>query len=810
MLVRTLPIRWMACWCATLFFAGQSTQTLIATELPNGTQLEKVDFERHVMGLLSKTGCNNGSCHGSFQGKNGFRLSLFGLDADRDYNALTRELHGRRANVRQPDESLLLQKAAGLTSHDGGIRFTRDSWQYGVIREWIAQGMPRSKEGSEIRELTIDPPLYMILQPGQSSQVRVTARFADGSKEDVTPFCDFRMQDDAVANVNVAGGIEAKQPGDSGFNVLYRGKVASIRVLVASSGKQNADFAQFAHNAIDKEVNNKLRLLNVAPSGLTDDADFLRRVTIDTIGALPSPDEIRKFLADRSPDKRARKIEELLKHPLHGAIWATKFSDITGNNTLTLEQPAPLQVPRSQQWHDWFRVRIEQNMPYDQIVKGVLTATSLEGQSEKEWIAQTNKIDEDALKSMDTSEYAKRKTLDLFWRTRQAVPSNIWGEKVAAAFLGVRLECAQCHKHPTDQWTQADYRSFANIFSNVTFSTNQYSSSELRQMVVAENKKRTEANKDPKNRNNLITLREMFVAAEPVRGNRLMTDPDTDKPLTPKAIAGPEFPAAKGVDLRVSLFDWMASPENPFFARSFVNRVWAHYFGVGIVDPVDDFSQANPPTNAALLDLLATEFVKSGYDIRKLETLILNSHTYQRTSKPNESNKFDTRNYSHGYIRPMMAEVVVDIINDAIGVTETLPSNLPKDKRITEIGTTQLGNQNIAYVLQIFGRPPRTTACDCERAMDPALPQTLFRMTDTTLLRKMTVKSNRLWTLLNDKSMNDEQVFTELVLGILSRYPTADEMQLLAKFREREPDRAAAFNDIFWALLNTREFILNH
>lgn len=803
---------------ATFCFAVPASAAGI--ELPSGTKLDKVDFERHVMGLFTKAGCNNGSCHGSFQGKNGFRLSLFALEPDKDHAALTRDLQGRRIDPVHPDNSLLLRKAAGLMSHEGGARIGKDSWQYQVFRQWIGQGAPRSRGTGEIADIEISPKEYVFVEPGQSARMKVTARFADGSAEDVTPFCDFRVQDDAVARVSPLGEISAGQPGDSGFVVLYRGKVAAARILVPTATPQAARGYPAEVNYVDREVFAKLKKLNVYPSELASDTEFLRRVTIDVAGALPTPEEVRSFLADKSPDKRTKKIEQLLKSPRHAALWATKFSDVTGNNTQALEQPADMQVKRSQMWHDWFRVRLEQNVPYDQIVKGVLTATSLDGKTPEAWIEHVKKVDADAAR-FDTTEYARRETLDLFWRRQAQVPTIEWGEKVAAAFLGVRLECAQCHKHPYDRWTQADYRSFANLFAAVTFAggkNGQFSTPDVKKVADAENADRTK-NAQGKNANQVPQVRELFVAA-PAAGKRVpqLTHPDTNQPLNPKAPAGPEFKFEPGKDIRADLFAWMRSPDNPFFARSFVNRIWGHYFGVGLVDPVDDFSQANPPTNARLLDALAKEFVQHDYDIRHIERTILLSRTYQTSSVPNETNRFDKVNFARSYVRPMLAEVVVDVVNDALGTTEAYNFVPGKDeaaraldgKRMTEIGSSRMANPNLAYALRIFGRPPRTTACDCERAMEPALPQTLFRMTDQGLLGKMRSPTSRVATLLKEKDKSDDAVLEELFLATLSRSPRPDEQETFRKHRATTSDRTAAFTDVVWALLNTREFILNH
>jgi hypothetical protein len=763
------------------------------------------------MGLFSKAGCNNGSCHGSFQGKGGFRLSLFGYDPARDFAALTREAMGRRLDTANPDNSLVLLKATGRTPHEGSVRFPKDSWQYAIFRAWIAAGAPWTPGSGTVAALKLDTPEYVFVPPGGTKALTVTARYADGSEEVVTPFCDFRIQDDAVAEIGPLGQVKAAKPGDTGLVVSYRGVVHAVRVLVPAQVPPGFRYPAVPEvNFIDHEVLAKLRTLNMVPSGLSSDAEFLRRVTIDVIGSLPSPDEVRAFLADQSLDKRQRKIEELLAHPLHAALWATRFSDITGNNTDALENPQPLKPRRSQMWHDWLRKRVADNVPYDEIVRDILTATSREEMKPAEWLEEQTKLDAELEKGWDSS-YADRQTLDLFWRRQQAVPIEQWGEKVAAAFLGVRLECAQCHKHPFDRWTQVDYRAFANLFQQVTVGL----SPETRQAAQAINAERRSG---AKNNNQVNQIREVFLGGGGTQGRGKMananpkafTHPETGKVLPPKALGGPEMPIETGQDVRAKLWEWMHAPDNPYFARSFVNRVWAHYFGVGLVEPVDDFSQANPPTNARLLNALAKDFIDHQYDLRHLERTILLSRTYQQSSTPNDTNRFDKNNFARGYVRPMMAEVVVDVLNAALGVEEPFgPQDPPRGRKMIEVGPTRV-NGNLAYVLRIFGRPPRTTACDCERSFDPALPQTLFRMTDPAVLQKINAPAGRLAQLLKDKSKADEQVFEELFLACLGRDPTPEERAAFAEYRAKESRRPAAFQDVLWALINTREFILNH
>ena len=762
--------------------------------LPTGGTLKQVDFERHVMGLLSKTGCNSGGCHGSFQGKNGFRLSLFGYEPVMDHAALTRDNLGRRVNVVRPDESLILQKAVGSVAHDGGMRFGRDSWVYAVFREWIAGGARWTPGSGAIVKLSVSPENFAVVAADKSLQVKVTATFADGTAEDITPFCDFKISDEAIASVSPLGQVTARQPGDAGLTVLYRGAVIALRVLVPAPGAP-ATFPAPA-NFIDSLVFDKLRLLNMTPSGPATDEAFLRRVYIDAIAQLPPAAEVKAFVADPDPRKREKAIDKLLAHPLHAALWATKLSDITGNNTTALENPNNTQQRRSQMWHDWLRKRVADNVPYDRTVRDILTATSLDGRSPEEWIAFVRRVDAQADRTNGfNTDYPNKPTLDLFWRRQQAQPVEAWGEKVAAAFLGVRLECAQCHKHPTDRWTQEDYWGFANIFGNVTFANNQFSDPAVKDVAVKENAERKTAAEAMKKGNNnvqFLLVKEVFNSDLP----RQVKNPGTNR-ISPARVLGSTelLRFVGGDDPRVKLAAWVTSPGNPFFAKSFVNRVWAHYFGVGLVNPVDDFSLANPPTNAKLLDALADSFVKSGYDVRRLEKAVLTSRTYGLAFETNDSNKYDKNNFSHAYIRPLMAEQVVDVLNSALGVDEQFAGQdvAPAGTKVVEVGSSRL-NGNVAYALRLFGRPPRTTACDCERTAEPALPQTLFRMTDATIATKLAAGTGRVQQLAKAK-LSEEELVTEAFLSTLSRAART---------------RLEATTDLVWALINTREFILNH
>jgi hypothetical protein len=788
-------------WLGLLALAAGPPLHAAPIHLPNGRTLEQVDFERHVDSLLGRLGCNSGACHGSFQGKGGLGLSLFGYSPEKDFLALTRDGMGRRINPADPDHSLMLLKPTAQVPHEGGRRFDKGSWQYQVFREWIAQGARRTPGSSTVRRLDVYPREHLFQRPGQAVPLRVVVEFADGTRADMTPFCDFRVKDEAVATVSATGEVRGVQPGDTAIVITYRGQITTARVFVPV-----AVAADFAYprlpgvNYVDREVFAKLRRLNIVPSDPAGDTEFLRRVTLDTIGTVPTPAEIRAFLANRDPNKWLRKIDELLAHPLHAALWATKFCDITANNIDVMEDPASLRPQRAQMWHEWFRKRIADNVPYDQIVHGVLCATSRDGLDLRQWIGRESATLAAAEKGEPTG-YADRPDLDLFWRRETAAgeffPLEQMAELTASAFLGVRIECAQCHKHPYDRWTQRDYRAFANVFGQVKLGLSPAGR-------VAVNEAIEERRRTSRGKADLSTLfvEEVYASNHQVRR---LPDPQTGRRLPPKALGGPEI-ALEG-DAREQLFRWMVAPDNPFFARSFVNRVWAWYFGVGLVDPVDNFSVANPPSNARLLDALAQDFIEHGYDIRHLERTVLSSRTYQLSAVPNATNRLDRTNFSHARPRRLSAEVLADVLADALGTGPYTQGNSRRRMRAIEVGANRVQDPDLGQIFTRFGRPERKLACDCERSSEPAVPQSLYLMTDGRLLHK--IRGGRLEKLLA-RTKSDVAVVEELFLATLSRPPDADERAAVLEHVKAKTDRRAAFTDVVWALINTREFILNH
>jgi hypothetical protein len=766
--------------------------------LPDGSALPAVEFDRHVASLFGRLGCNAGSCHGSFQGRGGLNLSLFGADPAHDYEAMARAASGRRVNVLDPDRSLVLLKATGQVPHEGGQRFVPGSWEYRVIRAWIADGARRDPARPAPRAIEIRPAESRLERPGATGRLAVVARFADGTEADVTVFCDLRVRDTEVADVSNTGIVRGRRPGDTAVVAAYDGLVAGARVLVPTGRTVSVPDVP-ASDIIDREVHAKLRALGIEPSGPAEEAEFLRRVTLDVIGSLPTPGEVGAFLADGSRDKRSRTIDRLLAHPMHAALWATRYLDITGCDANAMEGPSELQASRARLWHGWFRARFAANMPYDRIARGVLCATTRDGLDARAW-ARREAEQTQMLRDGTETDYADRPGLDFFWRrlvNGEAFPVEPLAERVATTFLGIRIECAQCHKHPFDRWTQVDYRSFANIVADVQFGLPPDSLAAVGALLDERRKA------DPKGAlPSIPRLREVYLSP---RSSRRLVDPVTGRPLAPRALGGPELP--DDGDPRRRLFEWLAAPENPYFARSFVNRVWAVYFGAGLVDPVDDFSDTNPPSNPRLLDALAADFVARGYDIRRLERRILSSRAYQRTSQAVAGNLDDRGNFARSMPRPLMAEVLVDALNAALGVPSDFGPDAPKGSRAIEIATNRVASPDLARAFRVFGRPERAAVCDCERPKAPALPQTLFLMTDDALLAKL--KAGRVGALAGSDRCDMEAV-EELFLASLSRPPSRDEARSALDHLRTSPDRASGLADVLWALINTREFVLNH
>jgi hypothetical protein len=758
-------------------------------------------FGREVVPTLHKLGCSAGTCHGAFAGKGGFRLSLFAADPAADYQAIRGAL-GRRLNRLSPDQSLLLLKPTGRMPHGGEIRLQPTSPDYLLLRSWIeAGGKYNPTAEGQVVSVRVEPATVVCKVDTAPVPMRVVARMEGGTEQDVTRFTRFEVYDPTIATVDAAGGVSTHRAGDTHILAHYAGQIGYTIALVPREPAQDGAFPEERPaDVVDQMILDKLRLLNIVPSPLAGDTEFLRRVTLDVTGQLPTPDEVRQFQADSSPDKRTKKIDALLLHPLHAAVWATKLCDITGMDNRVLYDRAVCNA------HDWYRNKLSANVPWDRLVESVLTATTADNRSLEELAAEVKRQAEQRKNSKGAPEpvvgkpwetgYALRNTLDVFFDNNkfrvQAGPDK--GKidpqpialHVATAFLGVRLECAECHKHPHDRWTQQDFFSFTTAFAYINRGV------------------------DPELRKKKINLGGFYAAETPVL---VYTDPATGEPIGPRVLGGPAIDLKPGVDPRREVFRWMMSSENPYFTRSIVNRIWAHYFGRGLIDPVDSLSAANPPSHPGLLNELARDFVEHKYDLAHLHRRILRLSAYQRSWETSSSNARDERNYSHRVLRRLSAEQVLDAVAQVTGTPVQLApvySGDPnrKPERSVEYPLSRPGGAD-SYVLKIFDKPQRTQSCDCERSEAPNLSQALYFYNDQALVEKISSPDGRLDGLLK-AIPNDGKLLEELYLLTLSRLPTAGEVQLAQKHLKASKTRSDGFEDLLWSLLNRQEFLIAH
>jgi hypothetical protein len=735
-------------------------------------------FVKHVVPLLNKQGCSARECHGSFQGQNGFRLSLFGYDPALDHAELTNdEGNGPRVDVKDVDKSLALLKPLEAVDHEGGQRFDEGSWQHRVLREWIAGGASFDPKSAPYLDRLEVFPREIELRPGASVSLRTVAHFSDGTREVMTPLTAFSSHDDSVATVNEDGNVVAAGFGDTAIVVTYGGGVVTCQIIVPRESQ--APFPNFpANNPVDEFVATKLVKLGIHPSGLSTDEEFLRRAFVDLIGTLPTADEVREFLKDERPDKRRLMIDRLLERPEYSLYWATIFSDWTGNNQGNVNNFFKV----STIWHDWLRDKLQRNVPYDELVGGIVTATSREGRPLDEYLKENAKVTAnlEPRDGFDDGTYARRKTLDQYWLKR--IPDRDKGIAIrtANAFLGVQIQCAECHKHPFDRWTQGDFEGFTSFFRVV-------------QITGLDGGERIGNRYD-------YDKVSLYTGAEPRLAGAVKKNP-------PKILAGPVVPYEEnGADPRVELWQWMRSPENPYFAKNIVNRLWQHYFDIGIVDPVDDLNAANPPSNSQLFDWLARDFVEHGFDVKHLHRTILNSRTYQLSHVPNETNRTDRRNFSHALVKRMQAEVALDAVAQVTGTKLRFNNYIaPPDTRAIGLANALRVGQG-EYFMDIFGRPKREQTCACERSNEASLAQALFMINDADIHQRIADSTGRLATLLG-RITDDRELIDEMYLTSLSRHPSADEMNSLLEYIGQADSRDEAMQDAMWSLMNVREFL---
>lgn len=697
-----------------------------------------ISFNLDVMPVFMKAGCNTGSCHGSSRGKDGFHLSLFGYDPEGDYYRLTRENIGRRINLALPAESLLLTKGTGKVQHTGGELFKADSELYQTVLRWLQTGAPNDPKGiPQVTGVEIHPRQSVLVGSGATQRLTVRARYSDGTDRDVTSLAAFMSNNDGAVKVSKEGVLTADKRGEAFILARFETFSVGVQALVIPKELDFTFPSVTANNYIDELVYDKLKKLRIAPSELCDDATFLRRAHLDIIGILPKPEEVDAFQADLSTGKRERVIDELLNRPEFADLWVMKWGELLRVRSIP-ENANYFSYKNAFLYYNWLRDQLVRNVPIDQMVKDLLTAS---GGTFENPPASYYKIETDTLKM---------------------------AEDVAQVFMGMRVQCAQCHNHPFDRWTMNDYYSFAAFFSQV-------------------GRKRGE---DP---------RETIVFN---RGSGEVTHPVAKKPMPPKFLGG-ELPDLKGKDRREVLAHWLASPDNPYFARNLANLVWAHFMGRGIIDPVDDVRISNPPSNPELLDKLAATFTEYRYDFKKLVRDICNSRTYQLSTRANESNAEDNTNFSHASVRRMRAEVLLDAINEVTENQEKF-QGLPRGARAVQIAD---GNET-SYFLTAFGRAKRETVCSCEVVMEPSLSQALHLLNGNTVNDK--IQSGGVVKRLLKAGKTAPQVVEDLYLRCLSRKPTAAEMSKLSGFLKEGAKQEQVLNDLFWSLLNSKEFLFNH
>lgn len=722
-------------------FQADAQESLPNVQQRFQTETEEVpDFQKHVVPLFGRLGCNGRACHGSFQGQGGFQLSLFGYDFDADHKALFSE-ESPRVDLDSVEDSLILFKPTDEDEHEGGERFSKDGWEYRLFSNWIAVGAPQAESIHKLKELEVEPSQITFTQAGENVQLRVVAVWEDGTREEVTPLCRFRSNDSQLANIDDNGLVTGGDPGATHVVVFYDKAVVPIPVLRPVSDQVGDRFPEVpTPTQVDELVVAQLKQLGIVPSDLANDATFLRRIRLDLTGTLPTPQEIEEFLSDDRSDKRARKIEALLESPAYAAWWTTKLCDYTGNNSQQLTNTLPVRGQAEKDWYDWIYKRIAENVPYDELVAGIVTAKSIEPeQTYQEFSEELCSI----YRGDSEKSYADLSGLTHFWTRRDFRDAESRAINFAYAFMGVRIQCAQCHKHPFDQWSKQDFDEFTKFFGSVVFDqtgrqthAKEYASllDELEIDGTARgNQLRREFGELMKKGE---TVPMPVVAVRPgVAGPRNQGRNRSQQPKHKSiGILGQEEVSIVGVnDVREPLMAWLSREDNPYFARAFVNRVWASYFGVGIVEPADDLNLANPPSNAELLAYLERGFIEHDFDMKWLHREIANSRTYQLDWRTNATNALDKRHFSHAYLKRMPAEVLCDAVVLATAnesEAKIFESDWPQ-RTIAAPGTQLQGAmRNRQFALEVFGRSTRESNCDCDRTEEATLLQTVYLQND--------------------------------------------------------------------------------
>jgi hypothetical protein len=698
---------------------------------------QKTYFKTDIMPILTRAGCNSGPCHGANAGKGGFHLSLLGFDPQSDWEALTRFVGGRRVRPDDPDQSLMLRKAIGLLRHGGGPRFAKTSAEYLTLKSWMAAGVPGPTEADPSVTKLIVTPERATVSVGDTRQIKVTATLSNGTTRDVTPQTLFSSGDGGLVEVSPGGLAKSLAPGEGPVVIRYGGKFATARLLAPFA---SARAPESAPDPLDRLVNQRLAALGLPASARCDDVTYLRRVSLDLTGQLPTPDAVRGFMADTDPEKREKLVDNLLKSESYVDFWTQRWSDLLRSSERTLGKKS------RDAYHGFIRESIAKNKPYDKLATELLTTSG-------------NSVVKPAVNFYRAGKSEYRSTL---------TPEE-QGETAAQFLMGVRLQCAHCHNHPYEKWTQKQYYQLAAFFGRI------------------EGKDAGSSEGDTYARDGEVMARDTGEVYHPKSGEA----------LTPASLDGPTLAKDFKGDRREALAKWLTAPSNPFFARLLANRLWKYTMGRGLVEPVDDFRVTNPATNEPLLKALTDEVRASGYDVRKLLRRLVLTETYQRDSRRVPGNERDDRYYSRFFVKRLAAEPLLDALSTATGTLEKF-DGYPDGTR-----AIQLKDPAVASTfLETFGRPPRQAACDCERMSEANLGQALHFLNAPTIQSHLTDPKGRLAKL---KDTPVKAVVEELYLATLSRLPTDDEAINAAL----QLARGTSPEDLLWALLSSREFGFN-
>ena len=712
-------------------------------------------FTTDIRPLLTKLGCNSGGCHGKALGQNGFKLSLLGYEPQDDYEAIVKEARGRRLFPASPSKSLLLLKATGTIPHGGGHILEPKSEEYALLCRWIAEGArPPGADDPKVERIKIEPE-EGVLTPQARLALRVEARFSDGTTRDVTRLALYESNEPRVAEVGTEGMVETHARGGL-FAVMVRygdafgvfhGTVPfhSGKPLQTQARAKATESESESESIVDRLLRKQWNRLGIEPSPAADDATFVRRAGLDIRGTLPNSEEVRTYLADRRPDKRARLIDRLLDSPEYASLFGLKWADILRNRGAgysTSQQRAGTTLFAS-----WIRDAIATNMPYDRFATEILTATG--------------------------SQEVNPPTV---WY-RSVRTSRDYVESVSQAFLGVRVQCAQCHHHPAERWSQDDYYGLAAVFARVGRKGG-FSDAEV------------------------PTNQTIFVASE-----GKVEHPRTKQVMVPRPLGGPEIVVGRG-DPRKDFARWMTDPANPFFARTMANRIWGHFFGRGLIHPIDDARSTNPPSNPELLDAIARDFAAGGYDVKQLIRLCCNSEAYALSARPTESNRDDHQSFARYYPRRLQAEVLLDAISQTLGAPTEFsggPGTFPIGTKAVDLPDEAVPNA----FLDLFGRPARSSACECERVGEASLGQALALIGSPVIEQKLAAKNGYVSELTADKRPMDV-VINDMFTRVFARGARSDETERAGRFLASQPDRRAAYQSLLWSLLATAEFMFNH